>query len=157
MKITLIQVGKTNQDFVKEGFEMYRKRIVHYTKFEGMIIDDIKNTKNIKADKLKQLEGEKILKKLNNTDFIVLLDEKGKTFTSKTFASWIENKMIQSTKNLVFVIGGAFGFSEEVYQRANSKIRLSDMTFSHQIIRAIFAEQLYRAFTIIKGEKYHNS
>ena len=157
MKITLIQVGKTNQNFVKEGFEMYRKRLVHYTKFEEFIIEDIKNPKNIKTDKLKQLEGEKILKKLNNTDFVVLLDEKGKNFTSKAFATWIENKMIQSTKNLVFVIGGAFGFSDEVYQRANSKLRLSDMTFSHQIIRAIFAEQLYRAFTIIKGEKYHNS
>lgn len=157
MKITLIQVGKTNQNFVKEGFELYQKRIVHYTKFEVVIIEDIKNPKNIKSDKLKIMEGEKILKKLSNTDFVVLLDEKGKTFTSKTFATWIESKMIQSTKNVVFVIGGAFGFSESVYQRANSKLRLSDMTFSHQIIRAIFAEQLYRAFTIIKGEKYHNS
>jgi 23S rRNA (pseudouridine1915-N3)-methyltransferase len=157
LKITFIQVGKTNQNFVKEGFEMYRKRLIHYTNFEEITIDDIKNPKNIKSDKLKQLEGEKILKKLTNTDFVVLLDEKGKAFNSNTFAKWIENKMIQSTKNLVFIIGGAFGFSEAVYQRANAKIKLSDMTFSHQIIRTIFAEQLYRAFTIIKGEKYHNN
>lgn len=157
MKVTFIYIGKTNQNFVKEGFEMYKKRIVHYTNFEEVCIEDVKNPKNIKADKLKQLEGEKILKKLNNTDFVVLLDEKGKAFNSNTFANWIENKMIQSTKNLVFIVGGAFGFSPEVYQRANSKIKLSDMTFSHQIIRAIFAEQLYRAFTIIKGEKYHNN
>ncbi len=150
-------IGKTNQNFVKEGFEMYKKRIVHYTNFEEVCIEDIKNAKNLKSEQLKQLEGEKILKKLTNTDLVVLLDEKGKAFNSNTFSKWIENKMIQSTKNLVFIVGGAFGFSEAVYQRANSKIKLSDMTFSHQIIRAIFAEQLYRAFTIIKGEKYHNN
>ena len=150
-------IGKTNQNFVKEGFEMYKKRIVHYTNFEEVCIEDIKNAKNLKSEQLKQLEGENILKKLTNTDLVVLLDEKGKAFNSNTFSKWIENKMIQSTKNLVFIVGGAFGFSEAVYQRANSKIKLSDMTFSHQIIRAIFAEQLYRAFTIIKGEKYHNN
>jgi len=157
MKVKIITIGKTNQNFVKEGFEMYKKRIIHYTNFEEIVIDDIKNQKNIKAEKLKVLEGEKIMKKILNTDFVVLLDEKGKTFNSNTFSKWIENKMIQSTKNLVFIIGGAFGFSEKIYNRANSKIRLSDMTFSHQIIRVIFAEQLYRAFTIIKGEKYHNN
>lgn len=157
MKVTLIYIGKTNQDFVKEGFEMYRKRIVHYTNFEEICIADVKNPKNLSAEQLKIQEGELLLKKIENTDFVVLLDEKGKTYTSVKFAEWIESKMIQSTKNLVFVIGGAFGFSEAVYQRADSKLRLSDMTFSHQIIRAIFAEQLYRAFTIIKGESYHNS
>lgn len=157
MKVTLIYIGKTNQNFVKEGFEMYKKRIVHYTNFTEIVIADIKNPKNLSAEQLKTQEGEALLKKIENTDFVVLLDEKGKTFTSVKFANWIENKMIQSTKNLVFVIGGAFGFSDEVYQRADSKLRLSDMTFSHQIIRAIFAEQIYRAFTIIKGEKYHNS
>lgn len=157
MKVTFIYIGKTNQNFVQEGFEMYKKRIVHYTNFEEVCVEDVKNPKNLKPEQLKQLEGEKILKKLTNTDFVVLLDEKGKAFNSNTFSKWIENKMIQSTKNLVFIVGGAFGFSEAVYQRTNSKIKLSDMTFSHQIIRAIFAEQLYRAFTIIKGEKYHNN
>lgn len=157
MKVTLIYIGKTNQDFVKEGFEMYKKRIVHYTNFEEVCIVDVKNPKNLSAEQLKTQEGELLLKKIENTDFVVLLDEKGKTFTSVKFAEWIESKMIQSTKNMVFVIGGAFGFSDAVYQRADSKLRLSDMTFSHQIIRAIFAEQLYRAFTIIKGESYHNS
>lgn len=157
MKITLIYVGKTNQNFVKEGFEMYKKRIIHYTKFEEVVIEDIKNTKKIQTKKLKFLEGEKILKKISNTDFVILLDEKGKNFSSKNFSKWIENKMIQSTKHIVFIIGGAFGFSKEVYNRANLKLKLSDMTFSHQIIRIIFAEQLYRALTIIKGEKYHNS
>ena len=157
MKITLIQVGKTNQNFVKEGFEMYKKRLIHYTTFENIVIDDIKNTKNIKPEKLKILEGERILKKISKQDYIILLDEKGKSFNSIKFANFIENKMIQSTKNLVFIIGGAFGFSKDIYSIANDKIKLSEMTFSHQIIRIIFAEQLYRAFTIIKGEKYHNS
>lgn len=157
MKIKLIYIGKTNQNFVKEGFELYKKRLVHYAKFEELCIEDVKNPKNLSADRLKFQEGEKLLKKIDDTDFVVVLDEKGKTFTSVKFAQWIENKMIQSTKTLTFVIGGAFGFSDEVYQRANSKLRLSDMTFSHQIIRVIFAEQIYRAFTIIKGEKYHNN
>ncbi|MGB0886145.1 MAG: 23S rRNA (pseudouridine(1915)-N(3))-methyltransferase RlmH [Chitinophagales bacterium] len=156
MQVTFIYIGKTNQNFVKEGFEMYKKRIVHYTKFNEICIEDVKNPKNLTSTKLKDLEGEKLLKKISKTDFVVLLDENGKTFTSVKFANWIEQKMIQSTKNLVFIVGGAFGFSDAVYQRANSKLRLSDMTFSHQIIRAIFAEQLYRAFSIIKGESYHN-
>ena len=103
MKVTLIYIGKTNQNFVKEGFEMYKKRIIHYTNFEEICIQDVKNPKNLSAEQLKTQEGELLLKKIENTDFVVLLDEKGKTFTSVKFADWIENKMIQSTKNLVFI------------------------------------------------------
>lgn len=156
MKVALLYIGKTQQPFVREGFAMYKKRIVHYTHFEEIQVDDVKNPKNLSVKQLKEQEGEKILKKINSTDFVVLLDEKGRSFNSLQFAQWVENKMLQSTKKILFVVGGAFGFSDAVYQRANSKICLSAMTFSHQIIRVIFAEQIYRAFTIIKGESYHN-
>ena len=157
MKISLIYVGKTNQAFVKEGFDMYKKRLMHYTSFEEICIEDVKNPKNLTSDMLKQLEGEKILKKIDQNDFVILLDEKGKNFNSVAFAHFMEQKMIESTKHIVFIIGGAFGFSDVIYARAHFKVQLSDMTFSHQIIRLIFAEQLYRAFTIIKGESYHNA
>ena len=145
MKISLIYVGKTNQAFVKEGFDMYKKRLMHYTSFEEICIEDVKNPKNLTSDMLKQLEGEKILKKIDQNDFVILLDEKGKNFNSVAFAHFMEQKMIESTKHIVFIIGAHF------------KVQLSAMTFSHQIIRLIFAEQLYRAFTIIKGESYHNA
>jgi len=156
MKISLLNVGKTSYSFVEEAYKLYFNRLKHYTKFEFVVIDDVKNGGKLKPEQLKKEEGKKIIAKLSNSDFVVLLDEKGKNFTSVQFANWIEQKQIQSTQHLVFVIGGAFGFSDEVYARANMKLQLSSMTFSHQIIRSIFAEQLYRAFTIIKGEPYHN-
>lgn len=157
MKISLFAVGKTSYSFVQDGCNLYYNRLKHYTKFEEVIIEDVKKAGNLSPDQLKHEEGKKILSKIDVNDFVVLLDEKGKVFNSNEFANWIAQKQVQSTTHLIFVIGGAFGFSPELYERANMKLQLSAMTFSHQIIRSIFAEQIYRAFTIIKGEPYHNS
>ena len=156
MKVSLLYIGKTNQKFVKEGFEMFAKRLQHYTRFQEIQIDDVKNAGKMPKEELKKQEGEKLLSKISNTDFLVLLDEKGKQLTSVEFANWIEQKMVQGKTHIVFAVGGAFGFSEAVYNRADYKLRLSDMTFSHQIIRVIFAEQIYRAYSIINNEPYHN-
>jgi len=156
LKIKLIQVGKTTEKYLLEGIEKYNKRINRYTSFEIVTIPELKNTKKLSQEQQKQEEGILIAKKLSNSDFLILLDEKGKTYKSTDFAKLIEQKAIQSTKQLIFVIGGPYGFSEEIYQRANSKLSLSAMTFSHQLIRLLFLEQLYRAHTIIKKEPYHH-
>ena len=156
MKIKLIVVGKTSAAYLKSGELEYQQRLKHYVRFEEIIIPDIKNSKNLSKSDLKNKEGNLILSKIDNSDEVVLLDDKGKMFSSSDFASYLSEKMIRSTKSLVFVIGGAFGFSDAVYQRANNKLSLSKMTFSHQMVRLIFKEQLYRAFTILKGEKYHH-
>ena len=156
MKIKLIVVGKTSAVYLKSGELEYQQRLKHYVRFEEIIIPDIKNSKNLSKSDLKNKEGNLILSKIDNSDEVILLDDKGKMFSSSDFASYLSEKMIRSTKSLVFVIGGAFGFSDPVYQRANTKISLSKMTFSHQMVRLIFKEQLYRAFTILKGEKYHH-
>jgi len=152
MKATLLVIGKTDKDFVKKGIDEYQKRLVHYLPFDFKIIPDLKNTKNLSENQQKQKEGELILEKLKPTDTLILLDENGKEFSSVGFSKFMEQKMISGTRNLVFVIGGPYGFSEEVYKKAQGKVSLSKMTFSHQMIRMIFIEQLYRAMTIIKGE-----
>jgi 23S rRNA (pseudouridine1915-N3)-methyltransferase len=157
MKISLFAVGKTSYPFVQDGCNLYYKRLIHYTKFEEVIIEDVKKAGNLSPDQLKQEEGKKILARIEASDFVVLLDENGKSFNSNQFADWIAQKQVQSTSHLIYIIGGAYGFSPELYERANMRLQLSAMTFSHQIIRSIFAEQLYRAFTIIKGEPYHNN
>lgn len=154
MKITLILVGKTAVKEVKTICDDYGKRINRYVKFEEIIIDSIKIDD---IAKLKLKEGELILKKIAPTDHVILLDDKGKEYTSEQFAAQIEGYFNQSYKNVCFIVGGAYGFSTDVYTRANGKLSLSKMTFSHQIIRAIFAEQLYRAFTIIHNEPYHHA
>ncbi|MDR0420601.1 MAG: 23S rRNA (pseudouridine(1915)-N(3))-methyltransferase RlmH [Prevotellaceae bacterium] len=156
MKITLTIVGKTNFDWVTQAVEMYSKRIKKYINFDIKYLPNIKNTKNMTSEVQKNMEGELILSALDAKDYAVLLDERGDNFSSAEFADFINGKITASTKSLVFVIGGAYGFSQNVYKRANSKISLSRMTFSHQSVRLIFAEQLYRAFTIIKGEPYHH-
>ena len=156
MKIILLVIGKTDKDFVKNGIEEYQKRLVHYLPFEISIIPDIKNTKNLSESQQKQKEGVLILDKVKAGDHLILLDEGGKEFSSVAFSKFIEQKMIGGTKNLVFVIGGPYGFSDDVYRKAQGKASLSKMTFSHQMIRMIFTEQLYRAMTIIKGEPYHH-
>lgn len=156
MKITLICIGKTDEKFVIMGIENYLKRLKHYINFDLVIIPDIKNAKNLTQDQQKAKEGEYILKQVGNADFLVLLDERGKEFHSIGFSRYLEQKMISSVNNLVFVVGGPYGFSEQVYQRANQQMSLSKMTFSHQMIRLFFIEQLYRGFTIIKGEPYHH-
>jgi 23S rRNA (pseudouridine1915-N3)-methyltransferase len=156
MKIKLIVVGKSAFDFVKEGEVVYENRLEHYLPFEKIIIPDIKNPKNFSKDELKKKEGELILLKVNSQDFLVLMDENGSYFSSVKFSEWLNQKLNESTRSLVFVIGGAFGFSKEIYERSNYLISLSKMTFSHQLVRIIFLEQLYRAQTILKGEPYHH-
>ncbi|RUT73393.1 23S rRNA (pseudouridine(1915)-N(3))-methyltransferase RlmH [Ancylomarina longa] len=156
MKITLLVIGKTDKEFVKKGIEEYQKRLVHYIPFELKIIPDLKSTKNLSEAQQKQKEGDLILGKIEASDCLILLDENGKEYSSAAFSNYLEKKMISGIKNLVFVIGGPYGFSEEVYKKAQGKVSLSKMTFSHQMIRMIFVEQLYRAMTIIKGEPYHH-
>ena len=156
MKIKLIVIGKTQAKYLIQGEEEYIKRLLHYTKFEEIVIPDVKNGSRLSKTELKQKEGALILSKLENGDELILLDDKGKQYTSLGFSNFISNKIMNRTKNLVFVVGGAYGFSDALYERANIKFSLSKMTFSHQMVRLIFKEQLYRAFTILKGEKYHH-
>jgi 23S rRNA (pseudouridine1915-N3)-methyltransferase len=154
MKISLVCIGKTNETYIQEGMDVYVKRIQRYTTFNQHFTSDLKKVFTREQQKIE--EGQIILKKIAQNDFLVLLDENGKEFGSVKFADYIEKHLMQSTKNLIFVIGGPYGFSDEVYARANFKLSLSQMTFSHQLIRLIFVEQLYRAFTIMKGEPYHH-
>lgn len=156
MKIKLLLIGKTDSDILGKGITDYVNRIKHYIPFEMFVIPDLKNTKNLSEDQQKQKEGELILNFIKSGDFVVLLDEKGKEFSSIEFSGFIEKQMISGLKNLIFIVGGPYGFSDEVYKKCNSKISLSRMTFSHQMVRLIFTEQLYRAMTIIKGEPYHH-
>lgn len=156
MKITLLTVGKTDKDWVKQGLDIYTSRLKHYTPFCISEIPELKNVSALTKDQIKIKEGELILKNIKPADDVILLDEHGKEYTSTGFASFLQKKMVSEGRDIVFVIGGAYGFSEDVYKRANSKISLSLMTFSHQMVRAIFAEQIYRAFTIMKGEPYHH-
>jgi len=156
MKITLILVGKTTDKPIEAGMDKYSKRIQRYLPFQMVIIPALKNAKKMSELEIKLKEGDSILSKLSSTDYVILLDEKGKEYTSKLFSSFIKKKMIHGMKSLIFVIGGAYGFSDAVYSRAQTKLALSQMTFSHQIIRLIFLEQLYRSFTIINNEPYHH-
>lgn len=156
MKITFIILGKTEDAYLKEGIDKYVKRLKHYTKLILIEIDELKNTKALTQEQQKAKEAELILKKFSPTDHIILLDEKGTELSSAQFAVYIDKKAISSVTNLVFIVGGPYGFDQTVYQRANDKISLSRMTFSHQMVRLFFVEQLYRAFTIIKGEPYHH-
>ena len=156
MKIKLIVVGKTHAKYLIQAEEEYQQRLKHYIKFEKVIVPDLKNSKNLTPIEQNRREGELIISKIEKNEEVVLLDDKGVEFTSIKFAQFINQKMIQSTRCLTFIIGGAYGFSDEVYTRANAKLSLSKMTFSHQMVRMIFKEQLYRALTILKGEKYHH-
>lgn len=156
MKITLLTVGRTDVKWVRDGLETYCSRLRHYVPFELQEIPELKNVSALSRDQIKQKEGELILKAIRPADELVLLDEHGREFRSLEFADYLRDKMSRSGKDMVFTIGGAYGFSPEVYSRADSKMSLSKMTFSHQMVRTIFAEQLYRAFTIIKGEPYHH-
>ncbi|MDR1561991.1 MAG: 23S rRNA (pseudouridine(1915)-N(3))-methyltransferase RlmH [Dysgonamonadaceae bacterium] len=157
MKIIITAVGKTFQQFVSEGLDDYYSRIKHYLPLETHIINEAKSAKNLSIQQQKDYEGELILKSFQAGDYKVLLDEKGQSFSSTGFASFIEKRMQSGIKRLIFVIGGAYGFSQNVYNAADEKITLSQMTFSHQLVRLIFAEQLYRAMTIINKEQYHHS
>ena len=156
MKISLITVGKTDVGWVREGLELYVSRLSHYVPF---VLDEIPELKNVAAltrEQIKEKEGEGILKRIKPGDEVVLLDERGREFRSVELADWLRDRLARSSRDLVFVVGGAYGFSPKVYERAAGRLSLSKMTFSHQMVRTIFAEQLYRAFTIIKGEPYHH-
>ncbi len=157
MKVSLIWTGKTYKNYIKEGIIEYENRIKHYLGFDIEELPHIKHADKLKPEQIKKKESEQLLKKLNNDDYVVLLDEKGKEFSSIGFAKFLQKMMVQSVKKVVFVVGGAYGFDESLYQRAAIKISLSQMTYSHQLIRIIFLEQLYRANTIIRNEPYHNA
>lgn len=156
MKIALLVIGKTDASYLTEAINEYKNRLIHYIPFEMNVIPDIKNVKNLSEIQQKEKEGELLLKALQPGDYVVLLDEKGKEFTSVQFAAYIEKKQHTVAKRLVFIIGGPYGFSEAVYAAASEKISLSKMTFSHQMIRLFFTEQLYRAMTILSNEPYHH-
>jgi 23S rRNA (pseudouridine1915-N3)-methyltransferase len=156
MKIQLLQIDKTHEAYIDEGMDIYIKRLKNYTSFEIKTISVPKNIRQRSVAEQKTEEGRLILAAVSNEDQLILLDEKGKEFSSADFSKFLAQKQNASVKRLVWVIGGPFGFDEKVYQRANAKISLSKMTFSHQMVRLFFVEQLYRAFTILKGEKYHH-
>jgi len=157
VKIKLICIGKTGKGFLVDGENEYLNRLKHYVNIERIEIPDLKNAKKLSIEQIKSLEGKEIMSKIISGEQLILLDEKGKDFTSEKFADFIQKKFNQGGKALVFVIGGAYGFSNEVYDRSDSLLSLSKMTFSHQMIRMIFFEQVYRAMTILKGEPYHHS
>ena len=156
MNIKFIVVGKTDADYLKSGEKEYIKRLKHYTKLEYQVIPDLKNVQKLTEEQRKEKEGELLLKSIDGSDFVILLDERGKTKTSKQLSQLIEKHQLQATKRLVFIVGGAYGFSDEVYRAAHQKLSISAMTFSHQMIRLFFLEQLYRAHTILRGEPYHH-
>ena len=156
MKIVLLVVGKTTESYFIQGIDEYSKRLAHYVPFELIVIPELRNTTSLSTDQQKEREADLILKALQPGDYVVLLDEHGREFTSLQFASYLEKKMANIAKRLIFVVGGPYGFSNRVYQAAQEKISLSKMTYSHQMIRLIFTEQLYRAMTILNNEPYHH-
>ena len=156
MRIKLLAIGKTDDKSLQILIQTYEQRLKHYVKFELFVIPDIKNSKNLSQGQQKEKEGELILKELQATDQLILMDEKGKEFRSIEFSKFLQKKMNSGIKQLVFVIGGPYGFSDRLYQKATGKVSLSKMTFSHQMIRLFVVEQIYRAFTILKNEPYHH-
>ena len=156
MKITLLLIGKTDDSNIKQAIEGYEKRLKHYISFEMQVIPDVKNAGKMNALELKEREGEMILKAVKPSDYLVLLDDKGKQLSSMEYSKHLQKCMNAGMRNIVFVVGGAFGFSEQVYKHAEMQLSLSRMTFTHQMVRLFFMEQTYRAFTILKGESYHH-
>lgn len=156
MKIVLLTIGKTGEKYLVEGIQNYQRRLKHYIQFEALETINIKKSHTFSKSELMIKEGELILKQLQNSDYVILLDDKGEDFTSVQFAKKLQGLLNSGKKRLVFVIGGAYGFSDDVYQKANEKLSLSKMTFSHQMVRLFFVEQIYRAFTILKNEPYHH-
>ncbi len=157
MKAALWWVGDTSFSYIQEGQGIYAKRLEHFLPFETYTIPDVKNAKNMPEERIKKKEGEAILKKLDKGDCLLLLDERGKEFSSIKFAKYLEQQLQMSHRRIVFLIGGAYGFSDEVYARANGKISLSKMTFSHQMVRVFALEQIYRAMTILRNMPYHHA
>lgn len=156
MKITLVCIGKTDDKFIQEGIDKYLNRLKHYVPFNIVVIPDVKNVKNMSQAQQMDKEAELFLKQINSQDFVVLLDEKGKEFRSMEFSDYLTKKMVAGVTHMIVLIGGPYGFAEKIRERSNFLISLSKMTFSHQMVRLFFAEQVYRAFTIMKGEPYHH-
>nr|WP_286849039.1 23S rRNA (pseudouridine(1915)-N(3))-methyltransferase RlmH [Proteiniphilum sp. UBA5218] len=156
MKVVLLSLGKTDEDFYAQAMEIFRKRLSHYLPFDMEFVPDVKNTKNLSEKEQKNLEGEALLNRIQQGDYVVLLDDKGNQYSSVEFSRFIEKKLYSVPKRLIFVVGGPYGFPDEVYRRANEKLSLSRMTFTHQMVRLVFVEQLYRAMTILNGEPYHH-
>jgi 23S rRNA (pseudouridine1915-N3)-methyltransferase len=156
LKIELLQVGKTSDSFLREGIDMYNKRLKNYVTFDIITLPELKNASSLSLEQQKNMEGKSILNRINNDAFLILLDENGKNFSSVEFSNYIQKQMLKGLKGVIFVVGGPYGFSQQVYERANDKISLSKMTFSHQLVRLIFMEQLYRAMTILRNEPYHH-
>jgi 23S rRNA (pseudouridine1915-N3)-methyltransferase len=156
MKIKLICIGKTSKSFLEDGENEYLKRLQKYIPFEKIEIPDLKNVRKLTENQIKEKEGELILEKLNPGDYLILLDDKGQSFTSIQYAQHLQGLFNKGYKNILFVVGGPYGFSETIYKRANDKLSLSKMTFSHQMIRLFFIEQTYRAMTILRNEPYHH-
>jgi len=156
MKISLICIGKTDDSYLIDGIDSFQKRLKFYINFKMVVIPDIKNSKNLSKEQQKAKEAELISKNINNSDYVIILDERGKEYRSIEFADFLSKKMVSSTQHLVFVIGGPYGFDASITERADGKISLSKMTFSHQMVRLFFSEQLYRAFSILKNEPYHH-
>lgn len=157
MKAELWMIGKTADRYLEDGMAIYEKRLKHYLPFEVVLFSDVKNAKSLSQAQLKEAEGQLFLQKLDPRDHLILLDERGKQDDSVSFAKWMEQTLSQGHKRLIFLIGGAYGFSEAVYRRANGQRSLSKMTFSHQMVRLIMLEQVYRAMTILRGEPYHHA
>ena len=157
MNVRLINIGKTTVPYLKEGDLVYEKRLRHYLNFERIDLKEVKTSKNQSNALLKKSEAELLLKMIKPNDVVIILDDKGDQYSSENFSKWLNNKEIRGLKQLVFIIGGAYGFDKSIYDRANEKLSISKMTFSHQMIRLLFLEQLYRAKTILNGEKYHHS
>ncbi|MBD5214239.1 MAG: 23S rRNA (pseudouridine(1915)-N(3))-methyltransferase RlmH [Bacteroidales bacterium] len=156
MKIQLLVIGKTSADYISKGTDLYLNRLSHYIPTEIKVLPDIKNTRKLTEEQQKTAEGEQFLNALQGGDYVVILDERGKEFTSREFSTFIQQKMNTVSRNLVFIIGGPYGFSKAVYDRADSLLSLSRMTFSHEMVRLFFIEQIYRAMTILRGEPYHH-
>ncbi len=157
MRVKLIVVGKTSEAYLQEGEKEYENRLRRFVSFDQVVIPELKGVKSLSVEQVKQKESDLILKQFAASDYVILLDEKGREFTSQGFSNFFDKKGLQGVSSLVFVVGGAFGFHEKVYARSNEKLALSKMTYSHQMVRLIFKEQLYRAFTISKGHPYHHS
>jgi 23S rRNA (pseudouridine1915-N3)-methyltransferase len=157
MRITLLTIGKTEDKYLKEGIDKYLKRLKHYTSFQISELPELKNTKNLSEEQQKHKEAELLFKQINSTDHVVLLDEHGQEFSSVEFSGFLNKKALSSIQHLIFVTGGPYGFDPAIYDRANDKLSLSRMTFSHQMVRLFFVEQLYRAFTIMRAEPDHHS
>lgn len=156
MKLLLTVVGKTSADYLIDGIDRYVKRMSHYVPFELKVLPDVKMPKNGTTEKQKQLEGATLLAEVKPNDLLLLLDERGRQYTSREFAAFLDNRMVNTSGRIIFAVGGPYGFSQEVYDRANAMLSLSKMTFSHEMVRLFFVEQLYRAMTILRGEPYHH-